>query len=114
MTALDRDRLARVLGMLGSAHDGEVAAAGRIAHEIVRSSGATWFDVVAARPAMPRRAAEPDLSFRDAVDFCLSADWSLTDWEVEFLHSIKDRRRPLSSKQSDVLFRIFIKAGGAP
>jgi hypothetical protein len=29
MTALDREQLARVLGMLGSDHDGEVVAAAR-------------------------------------------------------------------------------------
>jgi hypothetical protein len=111
---LDRDRLARVLGMLGSAHDGEVAAAGRIAHEIVRSAGATWFDVVAAPPAIPpRRATEPDSSFREIIDFCLSIG-SPTPWELEFLHSLKRRQRPLSGKQAAVLYRIFTKARGEP
>jgi hypothetical protein len=46
MPALDRDRLAKTLGMLGSRHDGEVAAAGRAAHILVRDAGVTWTQVL--------------------------------------------------------------------
>jgi hypothetical protein len=35
------DKLAKVLGMLGSAHDGEVAAAGRRADAMVKGAGLT-------------------------------------------------------------------------
>ena len=35
-------RLARLLGMLGSAHDGEIANAGRMAHRLVTACGVTW------------------------------------------------------------------------
>ncbi len=48
MPALDRDKLAKMLGMLGSCHDGEVAAAGRSAHSLVRDSGVTWTEVLSA------------------------------------------------------------------
>jgi len=43
---LDKRKLSRVLGMLGSAHDGEIAAAGRMADEMVRKAGLTWHDVI--------------------------------------------------------------------
>jgi hypothetical protein len=39
---LDRDKLAKVLGMLGSAHEGEIAAAGRAANQMIRAAGTTW------------------------------------------------------------------------
>jgi hypothetical protein len=58
MTALDRpsiDRLIKLLGMLGSAHDGERAAAGLKAHQLVTRSGLQWSDVI----ALPLPAVEP-------------------------------------------------------
>jgi hypothetical protein len=98
--------------MLGSAHDGEVAAAGRVAHEIIRRAGATWYDVITPRLDAPPAARAADLSFREVVDLCLSDDAALTDWETEFSHSIRRMRRPLTPRQSACLHRIFIKAGG--
>jgi len=39
MSALDRDRLAKLLGMLRADHDGEVVNAARAADRLVRRSG---------------------------------------------------------------------------
>jgi hypothetical protein len=53
MTALDRpaiDHLIKLLGMLGSAHDGERAAAGLKAHELVKRFGLQWGDLIAMPP----------------------------------------------------------------
>lgn len=47
MPGLDRDKLAKMLGMLGSRHDGEVTAAGRSAHILLKDAGATWTEVLA-------------------------------------------------------------------
>lgn len=46
MIELDRDRLAKLLGMMGSAHDGEALNAARMAHTLVRQAGMTWEDVL--------------------------------------------------------------------
>jgi len=49
-------RLIRLLGMLGSAHDGEVANAGRLADRLIRQHGVTWAQVVLpvlVKPAPP-------------------------------------------------------------
>jgi hypothetical protein len=43
-------RLVRLLGMLGSAHDGEVANAGRMADRLIREHGLTWPQVIAPTP----------------------------------------------------------------
>lgn len=44
---IDRQRLIKLLGLLGSGHDGETAAAGRMADALIRDAGVTWADVIA-------------------------------------------------------------------
>jgi hypothetical protein len=43
---LDLTRLAKLLGMCSSAHEGERANAARMANDMVRSSGASWEEVL--------------------------------------------------------------------
>ncbi|KGM34010.1 hypothetical protein [Inquilinus limosus] len=53
----DLTRLIRILGMLGSDHDGERAAAALAADRLVRGSGWTWWDLLApARVSRPIRS----------------------------------------------------------
>jgi hypothetical protein len=109
------DKLVKVLGMLGSDHDGEVAAAGRTAHSMLKAKSLTWSDVIV--PAVPvpqqqsraprrwRRATSPS----DTAALCLQwRDEVLTDWEADFCRSIVGRRR-VSTKQAGVLARIVGK-----
>lgn len=57
----DLTRLVRILGMLGSDHDGERAAAALAADRLVRGSGWTWWDLLApARVARPFRSQWTD------------------------------------------------------
>jgi hypothetical protein len=42
----DLTRLARLLGMLGSNHDGEVASAGRMAHRLVATHKLSWDELL--------------------------------------------------------------------
>lgn len=44
----DTQKLAKLLGMLGSVHDGEALSAARKAHQLVSRNGATWSDVIIA------------------------------------------------------------------
>lgn len=53
----DMTRLVRILGMLGSDHAGERAAAAQAADRLVRGGGWTWSDLLA-----PARAPRPILS----------------------------------------------------
>jgi hypothetical protein len=46
MPAVDRDKLAKMLGMLGSRRDGEMAAAGRSAHTLLMDARTTWTEVL--------------------------------------------------------------------
>jgi len=57
----DLTRLVRILGMLGSDHDGERAAAALAADRLVRGSGWTWWDLLApARVSRPVRSQWAD------------------------------------------------------
>jgi hypothetical protein len=97
---LDRDRLGKLLGMLGSDHDGEVTAAARKANEMVRNAGMTWTEILAPSPALP--SPKYDVADGDIVGacrFCLRWPEAITDWEEGFLSSLLVRRRPLSEKQ---------------
>lgn len=66
MTPETRTRLVRLLGMLGSAHDGERANAAALADRLVRNAGLVWDQVVAPVGSAGERARgeEPtNLSF---------------------------------------------------
>ena len=57
----DLTRLIRILGMLGSDHDGERAAAALAADRLVRGSGRSWSDLLApARVSRPVRTQSMD------------------------------------------------------
>jgi hypothetical protein len=98
-------KLAKVLGMLGSDHDGEVAAAGRRAHALIRNAGLTWAQVI--RPGS-RRCWRPVPLGADCAAQCLLWPEALTEWEAAFCRSIAGRYR-ISPKQTDVLERIARK-----
>jgi hypothetical protein len=103
------DKLAKVLGMLGSVHDGEVAAAGRRANAMVKDAGLSWGEVIApAAPALPPRRWRRVVSPTDCAALCLQWPEVLTDWEADFCRSIVGRRR-ISAKQTAVLARIAHK-----
>ena len=48
MDNLDRKRLAQLLGMLGSQHDGEILNAARLAAKLVRAQRCTWEEILNA------------------------------------------------------------------
>jgi hypothetical protein len=78
---LDResiDRLIKLLGMLGSAHDGERAAAGLKAHEFIKRRGLCWADVIRlpiSEHGGHESDREPDfrhgMSWRQRREFCM-------------------------------------------
>jgi hypothetical protein len=102
-TGLDRRRLARVLGMLGSLHDGEVLAAARTAETLRSQSDNTWYELL---------GAEPGHDPHDLIIRCLDHPELLTDWEIQFLHSLRGFMDP-STKQIAILGRIWAKVRAA-
>jgi hypothetical protein len=116
-------KLVKILGMLGSNYDGEIAAAGRQANAMVRRAGLTWDEVITSSAPIPQQPHRPPRRWRkpgtpsDTAALCLQWSEVLTDWETNFCRSIIGRRR-LSAKQADVLARIvdrveaFARAAG--
>jgi hypothetical protein len=113
-----RDRLVKFLGMCGSAHDGERAAAPLKADELVRGLGLQWSDIVAT-PEPERRYSPPPptprpKAFQPGMDPAklrqLFNDWHLATrqskycsaWEQHFLSSIPAVPK-LTPKQQKVL-----------
>lgn len=98
------DKLARICGMFGSAHDGERAAAALKADKLIRTNGLTWGDVILT-PAPLASSATVD----DKIVFALRNIGALSQWERGFVYSIADKHK-LSPKQLAVLDQIVAKA----
>ena len=66
LTLADATKLAKVLGLLGSSHDGEILAAVRQAERIRASLGLLWHDIVIGSPAIkPERARDSQSTWQD-------------------------------------------------
>jgi hypothetical protein len=106
MTALfdpnTADRLAKLCGMLGSAHAGQRAAAAEMADKLVRARGLTWPQILS-----PRLMQSTD----ELVGLVLANLGALTQWERGFVYSINGRQN-LSEKQLALLERLAAKARG--
>jgi hypothetical protein len=92
------DRLVKLLGMLGSAHDGEIANAGRKAHALVRQHGMTWADLLT-----PARAVH----WRAKVHACFDHLHVLNEREREFVYTLVNWRGTPTDKQLAWLNRIY-------
>jgi len=106
--ALDRELLARTLGMMGSSFDGEALAAARAADRLVRQAGLSWAEVITPK--------SPEVPHREAIDIGAVVELSgiygrraLSAWERQFVDSLATWPEPLSAKQRAVLDRVARK-----
>jgi hypothetical protein len=127
--AIDRAKLAKVLGLIDSPVDGEALAAARAAAQMVRGAGLTWSDVIAA-PALPPRVREPvddraeprdradhhdgvpdrePIDITNAIEICLDYPSALSRWERGFVASLRFQRG-LTAKQLLILERCARKS----
>ena len=112
MTALvDLRRLARVCGLLGSEHDGEVLAAARQAEKIRKKVGLTWEELLV--PSIrPRSGAPPPEELTDwrwACHFCLERYRLLPSWELDFVATVARYQKPPSAKQMVIVHRLVAR-----
>ena len=107
---LDLPKLAAVLGMLGSDHDGEALAAALQAERMRRDAGWTWPELLLS-PAPPPPLLPPHhgQTIADAIRLVLNRSDLLTDWEFEFVESISRASYPLREKQLAILERLVDK-----
>jgi hypothetical protein len=94
--------LVKLLGYLGSDHDGEIAAAGRNAHEFIRRLGLTWADVIFCPPE----------SWWDMATDCARQQYLLNERERDFIRNIARLRRPPTDKQLAWLQSIYDRLQG--
>lgn len=101
----DTVRLVKLLGLLGSDHAGERAAAGLKAHNLVKDRNATWADVIVPKLVPPRAdpnpqpRAAPGRLHQSRALFLLQCGFGWNDWERQFLLSIARWAGDLSLKQ---------------
>jgi hypothetical protein len=124
LVQLPRDRIAKLLGMLGSDHDGEVLNAARMADRLVREQGITWFDVLSVDPA---QAPQPDAShavlsdwpvrWRQAASICIAFGIGiLRAKDIEFANKVSAYGHRPSDAQLRWLLDLTqrVLAGDAP
>ena len=114
-----RERMVKLLGMLGSDALGERAVAAKKADDLRRELGVEWTDIlvkVGGQQVMatPTPAA-PDDYKQKALFLLLFFKAKLTQWELSFLQDIEKTSLPLTDKQRDKIDDVFRKAtSGTP
>ncbi len=103
LAAADRTRLASVLALLGSPHQGERDAAALAAARLVQKHGPTWHQVLEP-PSVERKLPEMG-TWRQTAAKCLAQAGSLRAWEIGFFRDLPGFHR-LSAKQRYVLNEI--------
>lgn len=107
------DRLKKILGLLGSAHDGERAAAGAKAHELIRSLGLTWQEVIVAPPTLPahypriRAWRAGDSDWQRMAQFCHNRQWLLRPKDREFVRTMANWRGEPTERQREWLLDLY-------
>ena len=89
------DRLIKLLGLLGSEHAGERAAAAAAAEKLLRQHGLTSREWVDRRQGGGHdRHGQQEHSLKETketIDFCLAHRPALNDWELNFLLDISKK-----------------------
>jgi hypothetical protein len=109
LSPAERKRLAKLLGLLGSDHAGEVLSAAKHAHDLVQAHGLTWDQVISEPQTADHDARETSqlTGWRLTGDRCLRHADMLSDWEFKFLSSLSGSgySHP-TAKQDAVLIKI--------
>ena len=106
-------KLGKVLGLLGSDHSGEQAAAATTATRMLRGHGWTWADIAAlisglgaAAEDAPRGdtptsagAASDLVEVHSLIAECLQHAGALDQWQRDFVHSMRCWDGPVTRKQ---------------
>lgn len=111
------DRLRKLCGMFGSAHDGERASAAAMADKLVRTAGLTWNEIIAP-PIVPNEW-RPMRYWRDGssdwqrmAQFCHVRQWLLSEKERRFVRSMIDWRGEPTERQREWLLDLYARLHG--
>jgi hypothetical protein len=133
MNDADRTKLARFLGMTGSAHDGESLNAIRMANRLIGGLGITWEEALAGdngyseefvkqvaarsyqeglKDGQTQAPGAPRKTFAGYAALLLKKHRdNLSDWEVGFLESWQHKSYPPSDRQLAIFDRLQDKTG---
>lgn len=114
LTQSDRHKLASILGLLGSSHQGERDAAALAADRLVRGRGLDWSEVLGGSeqpPAEPPHRDEAS-SLRADILACQQFPGLLTQWERQFLETLRHRGWTVTPKQRRILGEMADKVRG--
>lgn len=107
LSTSERSTIAKLLGLIGSDHDAEALSAARKAHELVKSRGITWPDLLGLDELPP----EPD-HVTEARRLLGRGKAICTPWEMRFLRGIL-AFTTLSDQQRRTLDGIAAKVSAA-
>lgn len=111
LAQLDVDRLAKVLGRLGSDYDHEVVAAARAAEKLRKLSGMSWDEVLAAARAGRERHEQPQPSARRSGTEPDPYSWSFSTRPRDAAFSIlASHRQDLQRRDIDFLRNLAIRS----
>jgi hypothetical protein len=111
-TALDMhsaERLAKLCGMLGSNHDGERAAAGLKADQLVRNLGLTWADVISGATTNWRMCASSQTDWHRMAAYCHRYRAALNPRDRAFVETMLTWRSQPTERQQDWLIDIYAR-----
>ena len=107
-------RIAQILGMGGSVHDGEALNAIRLANRLVREAQLTWPDLLCER--LPAPDPEPEQwAYGDEEDHRPSGDLFFA-WPLRWQAAVRfaDRcRKELPDRERDFIDQLAIRNSGA-
>ena len=107
------ERLARHLGMLGSEHPGERAAAALKADDLLKREGLKWRDVLQSRdPLDVDSESESETDWRTMARECVARAGVLSDREISFVRSMMRWRGQPTERQLNWLLSIHSRMGG--
>jgi hypothetical protein len=97
----ERIKLARILGMLGSEHDGERASAALAAERLRAKTGQSWSSLLAAEspPRLSHDVPAGDADWRRQIAFCVRHYGLLNSWQRTFLAGVREWRGVPTDKQ---------------
>jgi hypothetical protein len=111
------DRLAKLCGMLGSAHDGERAAAAAKADQLIRGLGLTWRDIIvppiAVEPSRIRSWRSGESDWVRMARFCQMRQGQLSLRDRDFIRTMLNWRGTPTAKQQGWLIDLFVQCGGS-
>ena len=111
---IDRERLVKLLGMLGGDQPGERDAAARATDALLRSAGMTWREIIAPSRSLPAPERDSHDDWREQSAWMVTRlvefySHRLSPRELQFVCGIKDQQHPPSPRQSEILREIYAR-----